>query len=78
MGMPMMSGVMQAPRTIYSVGPKLLGAERDAVIEFLRLGNGSNSMVVSRSICCSCSNITMSFGPHSIDAHADQIRALGV
>jgi hypothetical protein len=34
-------------------------------------------MLVSRSICCSCSNITMSFEPHSIDSRADQKRSLG-
>jgi hypothetical protein len=78
MGKPMMRGVMLAPRTINSVGPRLFGAERYAVIEVTRLGNDSNSMLVSRSICCSCSNITMSFEPQSIDAHTDQIRGLGV
>ena len=37
MGMPMRIGVMQAPRTISSVGPRLLGAERVAVIDFSKI-----------------------------------------
>jgi hypothetical protein len=33
----MISGVMQAPRTINSVGPRLFGADRNAVIDFPRI-----------------------------------------
>jgi hypothetical protein len=37
MGMPIIIGVMQAPRTISRVGPRLFGAERDAVIDYPRI-----------------------------------------